>query len=1401
MDSAYQDVEAQNVSYEEPQGRRSGGHATSSTLSPDGITTTTRRPTNFKRQKSLVRPERERVDRNHPQYHYRNATQNLDGSTIRVQASTTGTDPTGTPLGRTGGVRRGKSVLGREPEKPGQPRLKAKSSTPKRKAFVDIKGLKKQSREWPSKWIVYYNAITCCFPAALLKSCGMHTKEIQRAWREKIALVSIIIVMVMAVAFLTFGLQQALCRDNQTGKFVAGSRPLNVIINGKGYYFSANANATGGVVWMHPSINKDISNEPVDIMNVPVYGAKGMDASFLFQDPAGGACDKFIRRSTPAAAGDIQANYYFPCKMRSIDGLTTVDPTPDKSGAACHAPANDRSFWASLKARSADAPAYYTWDNITSTDRRLFAYDGDVIDADILKWIKTDFTLDDGILAIRNGSIPVQRDLSFLFTQKKMTALGACLKQIARVGAMDSKTIGCMTSDVITYVSLVIILGVVFIKFFLAVFFGWFLSHRLGGFDNETYQDRMKRAEQIEAWSSDINRPAFNNSKRQTFFPTTSRFTPSGSSSVLNTPSLGQPSARPLSTFNRPTSVFKPYTPPGSPSANPAFLSPSSTSLNRASYFNQPLGPNGTPPPSPPPLPGAMRPSSIASFSGLRQMSRRSSTSSSTATQPSNCPLPTSPFVIQQPPVTYQPFNFPLIHTMALVTCYSEGIDGLRTTLDSIATTDYPNSHKLIVVICDGMIIGAGNNMSTPDICLSMMHDDLIPRDDVMAHSYVAIADGTKRHNMAKVYAGFYKYDDETVPDKKLQKRVPICLIVKVGGPTEQNMPKPGNRGKRDSQIILMSFLQHVMFDERMTSFEYELFNTIWRVTGVAPDRYEIVLMVDADTKVYPDSLSRMIAAMAHDHEIMGLCGETKIANKTDSWVTMIQVFEYYISHHMSKAFESMFGGVTCLPGCFCMYRIKAPKGPNGYWVPILANPDIVEHYSENVVDTLHKKNLLLLGEDRYLSTLMLRTFPKRKMMFVPQAICKTVVPDTFKILLSQRRRWINSTIHNLMELVLVRDLCGTFCFSMQFIIFMELVGTVVLPAAISFTIYLVTISIYRAVSHNESIPDTTVPLLLLAAILGLPAVLIVMTSRKMVYVGWMMVYLCSIFVWNFVLPAYAYWHFDDFSWGQTRMVAGEVAGADHGGKEGQFDSSHITMKRWGEWERERRQKAAILAGLPAPQFLQVSDSGEDYGMLGGGQGGMVREEDLSDESSNSRKTGDSAKPFAINRHLTQTSTGSSMNSSGGYTLTDPGFPGGPSMDSIPLLNMHAPAPGGTIGRQRVSQYNPYAGGSPGADARRMSTFMPPQSRQFTSSPKLSSNLVTSNYTPPPPPPGARLASIDTKAGPSPMMMMAAGAARAGSSVPSQMMSGSGQGPVSQPSSGVGASPMRYPSEGSTSSQ
>ncbi len=238
-----------------------------------------------------------------------------------------------------------------------------------------------------------------------------------------------------------------------------------------------------------------------------------------------------------------------------------------------------------------------------------------------------------------------------------------------------------------------------------------------------------------------------------------------------------------------------------------------------------------------------------------------------------------------------------VIHSLILFA--SEGEDGIRTTLDSIATTDYPNSHKAIIVICDGLIKGKGEALSTPDIVLGMMGDFVIVPEDVQAFSYVAVASGSKRHNMAKVYSGFYDYGAESRIAPTKQQRVPMMVVVKCGTPDEGTKSKPGNRGKRDSQIILMSFLQKVMFDERMTELEYEMFNGLWKVTGMSPDFYETVLMVDADTKVFPDSLTHMISAMVKDPEIMGLCGETKISNKTQSWVTRIQVFEYFISHHL----------------------------------------------------------------------------------------------------------------------------------------------------------------------------------------------------------------------------------------------------------------------------------------------------------------------------------------------------------------------------------------------------------------------------------------------------------------------------------------------------------------------
>ena len=129
------------------------------------------------------------------------------------------------------------------------------------------------------------------------------------------------------------------------------------------------------------------------------------------------------------------------------------------------------------------------------------------------------------------------------------------------------------------------------------------------------------------------------------------------------------------------------------------------------------------------------------------------------------------------------------------------------------------------------------------------------------------------------------------------------------------------------------------------------------------------------------------------------------------------------------------------------MYRIRtADKGR-----PIIISNRIIDDYAEGNVDTLHKKNLFSLGEDRYLTTLLMKHFPTYRLKFTPDAVAHTVAPESWSVLLSQRRRWINSTVHNLCELVFLPELCGFCCFSMRFVVMIDLLSTVIQPVTVAY--------------------------------------------------------------------------------------------------------------------------------------------------------------------------------------------------------------------------------------------------------------------------------------------------------------------------------------------------------------
>ena len=866
-----------------------------------------------------------------------------------------------------------------------------------------------------------YTAIVVTFwaPPSVLAACGMHSSVVRQAWREKVALVVIAMVLSGIIAFITVGLQRSLCPKSSQEIF----QPLKSA--GAMYTIEGQVYRGDSPRFNDEGFYQRMKTEP------------GMDLTPYLSRSA---------NSVPSCQG--QTGVYatqFECinlRGRRAPCMDQLTPTIAQT----------------LNIEPVHLMLGFEWDEV-SNSTNLMTLDGTVLNMAPYLDLNPDpiegDVVDEAIRMHFAQAAHQGPDATRIFTNTAETRHAMqCLKDKYIAGRINYLSTGCFISQIVLYISLIVILGIVIARTSMALWFHFAGSRAL------------------------LRRPAKEDSEA-------ARRNKRLSHQVL-----------------------------------PADAS----SGGVAPWANKTIAP---------PLVAA-----------------------TAARKDAGAPL-NLPQSLTQRDIGNNPY------VMCLVTCYSEGVEGISATLSSLAKTHYPANRQLLFVVADGMVTGFGETISTPDVCVSLMSPDA-RFGTPMPMSYGSIASGPKAHNMALVYAGHYI-------DPSGGEPVPMVVVAKCGTPSEANDKKPGNRGKRDSQMILLNFLQRVTYDDPMTPLDYDLFRKVHALMGVTSDFFELVLMVDADTKVEPPALRHLSDTMMNDNRIMGACGETRIENKTQSWVTMIQVFEYFISHHQVKAFESVFGGVTCLPGCFSIYRVKARKANDDDWIPVVIKPEVLREYSQTIVTTLHQKNLLLLGEDRFLSTMLLRTFPHRKMVFVPQAVCHTEVPHTFRMLLSQRRRWINSTVHNLMELVLVRDLCGTFCFSMQFVVLMDLIGTLVLPVAISLTYTLIVLSIVNPPKDFA----TAIPITMLIAVLVLPGVVITMAQFKYSFVGWLFIYLIFLPVWNLILPAYSFWHFDDFSWGETRKVMGEIKGESAATVDEEIHDSlkAVPQRQWEDWEHSRIRK------------------------------------------------------------------------------------------------------------------------------------------------------------------------------------------------------------------------------------
>lgn len=108
------------------------------------------------------------------------------------------------------------------------------------------------------------------------------------------------------------------------------------------------------------------------------------------------------------------------------------------------------------------------------------------------------------------------------------------------------------------------------------------------------------------------------------------------------------------------------------------------------------------------------------------------------------------------------------------VPAYTEDEESLRRAIDSAARMKYDDKRKLLVIVCDGMIIGQGNDKPTPRIVLDILGVPETTDPDPL--SFESLGEGQRQHNMGKCYSGLYEVQGHIVP---------FLVVVKVGKPSE----------------------------------------------------------------------------------------------------------------------------------------------------------------------------------------------------------------------------------------------------------------------------------------------------------------------------------------------------------------------------------------------------------------------------------------------------------------------------------------------------------------------------------------------------------------------------------------------------------------------------------------
>ena len=431
-----------------------------------------------------------------------------------------------------------------------------------------------------------------------------------------------------------------------------------------------------------------------------------------------------------------------------------------------------------------------------------------------------------------------------------------------------------------------------------------------------------------------------------------------------------------------------------------------------------------------------------------------------------------------------------------LLPCYNESFEELKASVDSL---NYQKNldegvKKAIVVVCDGKVMG------TPSILKNRIFGDCDMKTINIKNAYMAW-DG--------------RYNDVEFCHGIMKNRVPFCLVI-----------KQRNYGKRDSLSLIRTSLYAFNTSQNIESFFHSAFSSFLFNT-FENQRIEYIIGLDGDTIFHEDCAFWLLQAIHKDEKNLGCVGSVEVKFEKRNFLEIYQNAEYIFAQNLRRRMQSEFTKkVTCLSGCVQILRVCNQTCGE------LIMKEFYRLPNEN--ENIFRQILSYASEDRNHVCIAQRQ-NGLEYNFIQEINAKayTIVPSTFEVLLSQRRRWTLGACANDVLLLTGKKVNKIERLGSA----LNLLTVAIFPFIVLAQGYFV----YTIIFHPSML------LLYLSIVMMIPFVYALSiplfikpfdsVRDIIIYYFGFLLYVCFGFLLNSIVLCYALINMDTFSWGKTRKI------------------------------------------------------------------------------------------------------------------------------------------------------------------------------------------------------------------------------------------------------------------------